>query len=87
MPLVARPVLRTQGSRPARGDYQIFEGEMLVGRIYQVPDPADTTWFWTLSHKVGEPGAGEACGLSETLEQAQHEFTAAWQKKLGAHDR
>jgi hypothetical protein len=47
---------RANFSRPAgswqEDDYDVIEGERVVGRIYRVTDRADSPWFWGVSFQV-----------------------------------
>jgi hypothetical protein len=62
-----------------RLDYQIFEGDMPVGRICQSVASGSTEWFWTLYGRVG--GAPPECGFADSVEEAQAAFEAAWEQR------
>ena len=75
MDLIIRPVT---GHRkpPAKRAYEVYDGDIRVGHVYQTPIPDSTEWFWTLVGKVSD-GKLPDCGLADTLDDALAQFKTA----------
>ena len=59
----------------AADDYDAFDGEHDVGRIYRVTDRADSKWFWGVSFDVIRR---KAYGYADSLDEAKAAFRAEY---------
>jgi hypothetical protein len=65
-------------------DYDVFDGDRAVGRVYQVHATDLTeTWFWGISFQVTKR---KSYGYASTLEEAEAAFRTEYESwKSGAH--
>jgi hypothetical protein len=58
-------------------DFDVFDGEREVGRIYRVTDQPESPWFWGVSfHLTGRKSYGHA----DSLEEAKSAFRTEYMK-------
>jgi hypothetical protein len=58
-------------------DYDVFDGDREVGRIYGVGGRSDGEWFWGLSFRLtGEKRYGRALSLDEAKAAFKAEYEA-----------
>ena len=78
-PLVLR---RANVSRKSSGwqdeDYDVFDGERCVGRVYQVNDrPGRESWFWGVSFQLT---GRKSYGYAPSLDEAKAAFKAEYER-------
>jgi hypothetical protein len=64
-------------------DYDVFDGEREIGRIYRVTDHLDSPWFWGVSFQLT---GRKSYGHVPTLDAAKAAFRAeyeAWKSCAG----
>jgi hypothetical protein len=74
--------LRRAGtSRPSGSwqdeDYNVFDCEREVGRIYQVTDHLESRWFWGVSFQVT---GRKSYGYADSLDEAKAAFKAEYER-------
>ena len=65
----------------ADDDYDVYDGERIVGRIFRAEagHPAETPWMWTiLFHERRPPGPHQ--GFAVSREEAMVAFKASWER-------
>jgi hypothetical protein len=62
-----------------RFDYNVFDGESVVGRIYLQEVPGDVKWFWTINGLAIQDDKF-ADGVERTLHDAEVALAAAWKR-------
>jgi hypothetical protein len=60
-------------------DYQVFDGETAVGRMYERDVPGGIKWRWSV-YGLAIRGADVPGGLAESRDDAMAAFKAAWDK-------
>ena len=60
-------------------DYDVFDGDRDVGRIYQVDDRPSSPWFWGVAFQVTKR---KSYGYATSLEDAKAAFKAEYQAWL-----
>jgi hypothetical protein len=60
-------------------DYDVFDGEREVGRIYRVTDHPDSDWFWGVSFMVTRR---KSYGYADSLDEAKAAFKAEYERWL-----
>ena len=74
-----RPTGLGSGAYQDNVDYNVFSGEWLIGRIYEVRGgPDHLRWFWAL-HFPSKPESLRTDNRVATLEAAKAEFEASWE--------
>jgi hypothetical protein len=64
-------------------DYDVFDGEREVRRIYCVPDHPNSPWFWSVSFQLtGHKSSGHADSLDEAKAAFRAEYKA-WRSEPG----
>ena len=66
-------------------DYDVFDGENVVGRIYFKDEITGARWFWSISAWVVRDEDG-ASGWAESLSKAKIAFAAAWEQARESRD-
>jgi hypothetical protein len=64
-------------------DYDVFDGDRDVGRIYRLDDRPDSAWFWGVGF---QPTGRKSYGHAPTLDDAKTAFRAeyeCWQRDTG----
>jgi hypothetical protein len=79
--ILRRPQVPRKRGESHHEDYDVFDGDRDVGRIYLVhsADRADT-WFWGVSFKVTKR---KSYGYAISLEEAKAGFTAEYLASKG----
>jgi hypothetical protein len=73
-----------KGGHWSDDDYDVFDGDREVGRIYCVTDMPDSPWFWEVSFQLT---GRKSYGHADSLEEAKAAFRAeyeAWRRGCGA---
>ena len=63
----------------SENEFDVFDGERNVGRVYHVEDRPDSVWFWAVSFQLT---GHKSYGHAPTLDEAKAAFRAeydAWQ--------
>jgi hypothetical protein len=72
---------RASISRPSSSgddnDYDVFDGERDVGRIYCVTDYPGSPWFWGMSFQAT---GRKSYGYADSLEEAEAAFKAEYER-------
>jgi hypothetical protein len=80
MALTMRPTGLGSGAYKDNVDYNIFSGEWLIGRIYEVRGgPEHLQWFWAMRFP-SKPESLRTDNCVATLEAAKAEFEANWRQ-------
>jgi hypothetical protein len=58
-------------------DFDVFNGEQCVGRIYRVTDQPDSLWFWGVCFQVI---ARKSYGYTDSLDEAKAAFRAEYER-------
>jgi hypothetical protein len=61
-------------------DYDVFDGDREVGRIYQVDDRPSSPWFWGVSFQVAKR---KSYGYAPSLGEAKAAFKAEYEAWKG----
>ena len=76
--LILRRPSVSLGSWPDH-DFDVFDGELEVGRIYRVTDQRGSPWFWRVSFQVIRR---KCYGYADSLEEAKAAFEAEYERWL-----
>jgi hypothetical protein len=72
---------RASTSRPSGSwqdeDYNVFDGEREVGRIYQVTDHPESQWFWGIRFEVT---GRKSYGYADSLDEAKAAFKTEYER-------
>ena len=60
-------------------DYDVCDGENVVGRIYFQDHLVAERWFWSITGSAVRDEHGAASGSAATLSAAKIAFAAAWE--------
>jgi hypothetical protein len=60
-------------------DYDVFDGDSVVGRIYLRELPGKVKWFWSIS-ELAIRNDRVADGVENTLHDARVAFMEAWKR-------
>jgi hypothetical protein len=63
-------------------DFDVFDADSDVGRIYRVTDRPDSAWFWGVSFQLT---GRKSYGRAPTLDEAKAAFRAEYLAWRGAH--
>jgi hypothetical protein len=65
-------------------DYHVVSGGLRVGRVYKRASAmrSEPQWLWDINGVHAAPGVMRLAGTTTTLEQAQAELQANWEKWL-----
>jgi hypothetical protein len=65
-------------------DYHVVSGGLRVGRVYKQKSAMSSQplWLWDINGVHAAPGVMRLAGTTTTLEQAQAELNANWEKWL-----
>jgi hypothetical protein len=58
-------------------DYDVFDGDQDVGRIYRLDDRPDSNWFWGVSFQITKR---KSYGYATSLEEAKAAFRAEYER-------
>ena len=61
-------------------DFEVFEGEREIGRIYRVTDRSDSPWFWGVSFQLT---GRKSYGHAGSLDDAKAAFKAEYEVRRG----
>ena len=79
MSLVLRRIKWPPDGRPSdKPDFEVFDGEKAIGRIYEKIVPGGVAWFWSI-YGLAIRGEKVPGGLAVSLDDAMAEFKDAWQ--------
>ena len=66
------------GSHWSDDDYDVYDGERVIGRIMLHPQaPKDQPWFWTITARGAKPSIYNR-GYAASREQAMADFKSRW---------
>jgi hypothetical protein len=68
-----------QASTLSEGDYNVCDGERIIGRIKLYPQQ-DRPWFWIITARERVPTLSDL-GYATSREQAMADFKARWTAK------
>jgi hypothetical protein len=79
MQLVLRRANVSRKGRPGEHeDYDVFDGDREVGRVYRLVDRPDSVWFWGLSYQLTGRKSSSRAGLLKDAKAAFRGGTRAW---------
>jgi hypothetical protein len=64
---------------PRRADYQVFDGAMAIGRMYETTVPGGRQWLWTV-YGLAIKDESVPGGLADSRGDAMAAFKAAWER-------
>jgi hypothetical protein len=73
--LILRRPRISLGSWPDH-DFDVFDGELEIGRIYRVTDQRGSPWFWGVSFQVI---GRKSYGYADSLEEAKAAFKVEYE--------
>jgi hypothetical protein len=77
MALALRPAnVSRKGGPWSEHDFDIFDGDRNVGRVYGVGGRPDGEWFWGLSFQLT---GRKKCGRASSLDDAKAAFKAGYE--------
>jgi hypothetical protein len=79
--ILRRANISRKGGPWQHEDYDVFDGDRDVGRIYRLDDRPDSGWFWGVSFQLT---GRKSYGRAESLEEAKAAFRAeyeVWQRE------
>jgi hypothetical protein len=78
MPLLLRSIHSRDDQLPStKFDYDVLDGEKVVGRIYFNNEVVGARWFWSING-LAIRGEQVPSGSAESLHDAKMAFAAAW---------
>jgi hypothetical protein len=82
--ILRRANVSLKGSHWQHEDYDVFDGDREVGRIYLVNDyDGQESWFWGVSFEVTKR---KSYGYAPTLDEAKAAFRAEYERCCGSSD-
>jgi hypothetical protein len=77
VPLILRRASASRKGGPwQHEDYDVFDGDREVGRIYRLDDRPDSAWFWGVSFQLT---GRKSHGSADSLEEAKAAFRAEYE--------
>jgi hypothetical protein len=82
--VLRRANISRSGGSWSETDFDVFDGDRKVGRIYRLDDRPDSAWFWGVSFQLtGRKSYGHAASIDEAKAAFKAEYEA-WKNENGS---